>query len=63
MSARDAGQFPHWANRDDIGRFTSRLTSAPETTLPLSEVADETDDGRDPYTFEEYEAMRDERDD
>lgn len=63
MNARDAGRFPHWANRDDIGRFTPRVTSAPETALLLEAAPDEVDDGRDPYTFEEYEAMRDDRDD
>lgn len=62
MSARDVGRVPHWANRDDIGRFTPRLNSAPEMSLH-PEAFEAVDDGRDPYSLEEYEAMRDERDD
>lgn len=63
MNARDVGRFPHWANRDDIGRFTPRVTSMPETVLSAAGGSEGVDDGRDPYTFEEYEAMRDDRDD
>ena len=44
MNARDVGSLPHWANRDDIGRFTSRVTSAPETTLLRDETSGDSGD-------------------
>lgn len=63
MNAREMGHFPHWANRDDIGRFTPRTTSAPEPTVSLTALSNEVDDGCDPYSLDEYEAMRSDRDD
>lgn len=44
MNARNAGSLPHWANRDDIGRFTPRVTSAPETTLLREETSSESEE-------------------
>lgn len=44
MNARDVGHFPHWANRDDIGRFTPRVTSAPGTTLLQEETSGESEE-------------------
>lgn len=77
------GLFPAM-NRDDIGRFSQRLSAPAEVSLPepvpYSEhdedcpaftspyadcecgAEDNEDDGRDPYTLEEYERERDERD-